>query len=139
MSKVGRGTKRICKSCEAKFYDLNRDPIVCPSCGTPFLLDAPAVDDDLAEVEAVAVVAEPAAKPAPAAAEEPEFISLEEADAEAAGDDTADDDDELVDLGDDAAEIPDDDSEDAFLEQDEEPETDVSGIIGEPIKPDNNS
>jgi uncharacterized protein (TIGR02300 family) len=30
------GTKRICQSCGARFYDLNRDPVVCPSCGTPF-------------------------------------------------------------------------------------------------------
>jgi uncharacterized protein (TIGR02300 family) len=30
------GTKRICQSCSAKFYDLNRDPIVCPKCQTEF-------------------------------------------------------------------------------------------------------
>jgi uncharacterized protein (TIGR02300 family) len=27
-----RGTKRVCKSCEEKFYDLGRDPTVCPMC-----------------------------------------------------------------------------------------------------------
>ncbi len=26
------GTKRRCISCGAKFYDLNRQPIVCPKC-----------------------------------------------------------------------------------------------------------
>jgi uncharacterized protein (TIGR02300 family) len=26
------GTKRRCSSCEAKFFDLNADPIVCPKC-----------------------------------------------------------------------------------------------------------
>jgi uncharacterized protein (TIGR02300 family) len=28
-----RGTKRACRSCEVRFYDLGRDPTVCPSCG----------------------------------------------------------------------------------------------------------
>jgi uncharacterized protein (TIGR02300 family) len=26
------GVKRICTSCAAKFYDLNKQPIVCPKC-----------------------------------------------------------------------------------------------------------
>jgi uncharacterized protein (TIGR02300 family) len=30
------GTKRICQSCSAPFYDLKRDPIVCPKCGSVF-------------------------------------------------------------------------------------------------------
>jgi uncharacterized protein (TIGR02300 family) len=28
------GAKRICQSCGAKFYDMKRDPAVCPKCGT---------------------------------------------------------------------------------------------------------
>lgn len=28
-----RGTKRVCRSCDVRFYDLGRDPTVCPSCG----------------------------------------------------------------------------------------------------------
>ena len=28
------GTKRICHNCGARFYDLRRDPAVCPACGT---------------------------------------------------------------------------------------------------------
>jgi uncharacterized protein (TIGR02300 family) len=35
------GQKRVCNSCAAKFYDLNKDPILCPKCGTEF--DAAAV------------------------------------------------------------------------------------------------
>jgi uncharacterized protein (TIGR02300 family) len=27
-----RGTKRTCKTCEQRFYDLTRDPTVCPMC-----------------------------------------------------------------------------------------------------------
>ena len=29
------GTKRICPNCGARYYDLRRDPIVCPKCGAP--------------------------------------------------------------------------------------------------------
>ena len=36
MAKPELGTKRICPNCGAKYYDLNRDPIVCPRCGTHF-------------------------------------------------------------------------------------------------------
>jgi uncharacterized protein (TIGR02300 family) len=28
------GVKRTCQSCAAVFYDLRRDPIICPKCGT---------------------------------------------------------------------------------------------------------
>src|SRR5271166_5801246 len=30
------GTKRICQSCGTKFYDLQREPIVCPKCRSEF-------------------------------------------------------------------------------------------------------
>lgn len=36
MAKPEWGLKRMCLSCGAKFYDLQRDPILCPSCGTQF-------------------------------------------------------------------------------------------------------
>ena len=36
MAKVELGTKRQCQNCGAKFFDLNKDPIVCPKCGTIF-------------------------------------------------------------------------------------------------------
>ena len=36
MAKPELGTKRLCGSCGAKFYDLSKDPIVCPKCGTVF-------------------------------------------------------------------------------------------------------
>ncbi len=40
MSKPKWGIKRICQSCGAKFYDLQRSPIICPSCGAKFDPDA---------------------------------------------------------------------------------------------------
>ena len=33
MAKPEWGTKRLCTSCGARFYDLNKDPIECPKCG----------------------------------------------------------------------------------------------------------
>ena len=33
MAKAEWGTKRTCLSCGARFYDLRREPIVCPACG----------------------------------------------------------------------------------------------------------
>jgi uncharacterized protein (TIGR02300 family) len=35
-SKAMRGTKRVCPACEARFYDLAREAIACPSCGAPY-------------------------------------------------------------------------------------------------------
>ena len=34
MSKPDWGVKRTCQGCGARFYDLNRTPIMCPKCGT---------------------------------------------------------------------------------------------------------
>ncbi len=34
MAKPELGTKRICVSCNTKFYDLTRTPAVCPKCAT---------------------------------------------------------------------------------------------------------
>jgi uncharacterized protein (TIGR02300 family) len=39
--KALRGTKRGCHACAARFYDLAREPIVCPSCGAHYVPDAP--------------------------------------------------------------------------------------------------
>ncbi len=32
MSKPEWGTKRICQSCAAQFYDMRKSPIICPKC-----------------------------------------------------------------------------------------------------------
>ena len=34
MAKPELGTKRVCVSCNAKFYDLTRQPAICPKCNT---------------------------------------------------------------------------------------------------------
>ncbi len=40
MAKPEWGNKRICQSCGAPFYDLQRDPIVCPKCEAVFDLES---------------------------------------------------------------------------------------------------
>ena len=42
MANPALGTKRICSGCAAKFYDLGKDPIVCPTCDTVFVIPKPA-------------------------------------------------------------------------------------------------
>jgi len=61
--------------------------------------------------------------------EGPEIISLEDAE-EGTSDVPIEEDEEIVDIGDEAAEIPAGDDENAFLEEEEEGEADVSGIVG---------
>jgi uncharacterized protein (TIGR02300 family) len=34
------GTKRRCTTCGAAFYDLNREPIVCPKCHSAYVASA---------------------------------------------------------------------------------------------------
>ena len=38
VSKPELGTKRLCAGCNAKFYDLLKTPIVCPTCEAVFVL-----------------------------------------------------------------------------------------------------
>ena len=37
MTKPELGAKHDCAECSARFYDLNKDPAVCPKCGTKFV------------------------------------------------------------------------------------------------------
>ena len=127
MAKPELGTKRLCGSCGAKFYDLNKDPIVCPKCHTPM---------------AVAALTsrsrpEPAAAPRPIAArqeeavvpetQDAEFVSLEDADAEAQGKKGA----EAAEGAEDDIEIDESMDDAALIEEQEETDDDVTDIIGE--------
>jgi uncharacterized protein (TIGR02300 family) len=121
VAKPELGTKRLCPGCGAKYYDLNRDPISCPKCGTVFeavmtsraakaakVEEAIEEDEDEDDVEA------------------PEIVTLEEADAEAEGDSDDDvpdlEDDDDVDLGDDESD------DDVFIDDEDEDEDSVPGI-----------
>ncbi len=73
MAKLEWGTKHTCQSCGAKYYDLNRNPVSCPKCGTVFNPDAllrSRRSRPAAPAKAAAAVAE--SKPPPPPAAEPE-------------------------------------------------------------------
>jgi len=127
LAKTDLGTKRLCANCGAKFYDLSKTPIVCPKCETVFVV-APVSSRSRPEPAAAA-----AAAAARAAVVEPEvvapetadaeFVSLEEADAEATGTKPGAEGEEIeIDPALDA---------DAFIEEQEEGDADVTDIIGD--------
>ena len=120
MAKPELGAKRQCQACAAKFFDLNRDPIVCPKCGTvfqgaPMRAERPSAKDEESEDE-------------PANAAGVEIVSLDEVEAaeEKSADPVVDD----IDVEDDET------ADDAFLEEEEEDEDDVSSLIDGEIAPD---
>ena len=123
MPKPDLGEKRQCQNCGTKFFDLNKDPILCPKCGTVFQAAplsarasraAAASDDDETDVDAGA-----------------ELVPLEEAD---------NDEDKAVAAvaDDDADDLADDDSgdDDTFLEEEEDGDDDVSDLIDGDIESD---
>src|SRR5262245_56529965 len=105
MSEPARGTERVCPSCGARFYDLNRTPIVCPVCQYTYQMTPPP-------------------SPSPSRRwQRAQPIETRKVEKPIEGDQ------EIVDLGDDGAEIPAGDDENAILEEEEEGEADVSGIV----------
>src|SRR4029453_4996281 len=129
MSKPARGTKRVCPSCGARFYDLNRTPIVCPVCQSVYQVTPPPTRRGERAQPVEPRKAEEQEAEAPVL-EGPEIISLEDAE-EGTSDVPIEEDEEIADIGDDAAEIPAGDDENAFLEEEEEGEADVSGIVAD--------
>ena len=128
MAKPELGTKRLCANCGAKFYDLSKDPIVCPKCATVFV--PPVATRGRPEVAPVVapVVEEEVAVPETA---EAELISLEEAEKETEGTKTP------AAEGGDEVEVDDEALDDAaFIVPEEEEDEDVTDIIGEGIEND---
>jgi len=41
LAKPEWGTKHTCPGCDTRFYDLKKEPIICPSCETKIVLQAP--------------------------------------------------------------------------------------------------
>jgi uncharacterized protein (TIGR02300 family) len=124
--KAELGTKRTCPSCAARFYDLMKNPIVCPKCNANFV--AASVLPSKGEMPAMA----PAPKPRVVEVADDvevadvELISLEDAEAP----DVADDDEtagiEDVDLGEEAGDAAEDDT---FLVEEEEDGDNMSGLL----------
>ena len=125
-SKAARGVKRTCQHCKKRFYDLNRDPIICPYCEEEFKLEKPSEEvlaREKAEAERLAAeerrAAEEAEKKKAAASADPDLTVV--------------DDDDLADLEDveDVPVIANDDATDAFLPDDDDDEEDVTELLGD--------
>ncbi len=127
MAKPELGTKRLCTNCGAKFYDLNKDPIVCPKCHTALELAAAPPPRARPDHAARAPVPPPREEVVAPETPEAEFVSLEEADAEAQG---SKKEGEAVEGGEEV-EIEDEGMDDTFIEEQEEGDEDVTDIIGE--------
>ena len=127
MAKPELGTKRLCGNCAAKFYDLGKDPIVCPKCHTVLQL-AVITSRSRPEPARAQAAAEEVVVPE---TQEAEFVSLEEADAEVEGAKKVPE-GEVVDGADEEIEIEDEQLDDAaFIEEQEEGDEDVADIIGD--------
>lgn len=123
-TKAERGAKHTCQNpdCGARFYDLNRNPAVCPICQTTYEIEKPAVVAAVASAAAdKAAQRRPAKKPVFA---EPAAKSDEVSETDA--------DDALVAIeGDEEPAAAEEDE--TFLEAEEEDGSDMSNIIGGPV------
>ena len=122
MTKAELGTKRVCPNCGARYYDLNRSPILCPRCGTQFELAAVTQRARAAPVKAeVAAVEEVELEK-----EAVETVSLEEADDEATETgavavEGAEEEEEEIEAAED----------DTFLADEDDDDDDVEDIVGD--------
>ena len=103
MTKPELGTKRLCANCCARYYDLNKTPIACPKCGTPFEVVATTTRT---RFEQQVVVSQPEVEPEEAPLEEARTEDVE------------------------TEEIAKDDSEGTLIEEVEDEDIDASEIIG---------
>ena len=129
VAKPELGTKRVCPVTGRKFYDLNKNPVISPYTGEVVPI-APVVASRGRPEAKVSEAAEPELETADAGAE---FVSLEDADAEAQGKKS-----DLPEAVDDDIEVEDDGADDdsTFIEADEEGDDDVTDIIGDGIEKD---
>lgn len=107
------GLKRTCPHCGARFYDLKRQPVICPKCSHPVEAEAaprprrsaPAV---VVEAKPIPVVAEDGLPPVEAEREDPELIE-EDSEAPAEGGESGEEEDE--ELIEDASDLGEDDDD----------------------------
>jgi uncharacterized protein (TIGR02300 family) len=132
VAKAEWGTKRTCLSCGARFYDLRREPIVCPACGAS--VDAVAQSKPrraratpaVAKVAAVAVATQIELEPVVAEDETEVETDLEEAEEEVAESEEAEEEgeEEGESAIEDVSELGDDDMTDVIDTEMDEEETD---------------
>jgi uncharacterized protein (TIGR02300 family) len=109
MPKDEWGVKRVCPNCQTRFYDLQRDPMVCPSCGHSF--DVASLTGPRSRMIAPEKVAKP--KPGPVRDDlddDATVLDDEDDDSVDLGDEVLEDDDDTVDL-DDLTDVAADDDE----------------------------
>ena len=91
-----RGLKRICADCGTRYYDMNKRPVICPSCGAEFALEpkiktrrgrVAANDADNAKNKEAEVSATEEAQPEEGEIEASEDLSLDEVETLEEGDD----------------------------------------------------
>jgi uncharacterized protein (TIGR02300 family) len=133
VAKPELGNKRLCASCGAKFYDLNKDPIHCPKCGTMYevVVVTRPVRPEAAPVAPRPPVPEKAPAPEP---QEVETVSLEEADAEAQGAAPKMPAPTESEVEEEEVEMDESLDDDTFIEEQEEENADVTDIIGGDIE-----
>ena len=159
MVKADLGTKRVCPSCSARFYDLSKRPIECPKCSFAFepeaLYKQRRRQPEPVESQVPANEAEDEENEEDAAETEDAIVEPVEGEPELdTGDEDTEEEDEAaseepehadgmsVVEGEDAAledlddEDVEDDEDDGLLEEVEEDEDDVSGIIDADIEKD---
>ena len=106
-ARASRGTKRTCTSCGERFYDLDRDPIVCPACE---FAHAPS-----AFVRIMPVIVVPEVKAKPPKDDEDDDLEIEDVELDDDDDDDLlpddDDLDDNSDIADVAVDVDDDEEE----------------------------
>lgn len=117
MPKPEWGVKRLCGECGERFYDLGREPAICPNCGAEFL-----------SVEAMAAKAKVRRETAKAdddedVVDDEDDDLVEDDDVDVADDDDDDDDDDIV-VADDDDDDDDDVDDDVLLDDDEDDDDD---------------
>ncbi len=116
-TKQARGTKRTCQSCDERFYDLERSPILCPFCGAKYVIASSPAALAALQAEQREQLNKKSKKPVLADDAEGELPAVEGEEA-------------LPDVETEDAGGGDDDE--TFLEEEEEEGGDMSNIIGGP-------
>jgi uncharacterized protein (TIGR02300 family) len=134
MAKPDLGTKRVCPDTGRKFYDLNKDPVISPYTGKVVPVEAAPVSRARSEQVTTVPRAAPAEEIATPEPAEAEFVSLEEADAEAQGGGSKKPVEPAEAEIEDEVEMDESLDDAAFIEEQEEEDADVTDIIGGDIE-----
>jgi len=139
LTKPELGTKRDCPECSARFYDLHKEPALCPKCQHEFIPEAllkprktraeeeTPKDENEPEKNEAEVTLEDADEEAKA----PVSKRLDPLDGDEEDDDDSDSPEDIPDIEGITVDIDDDDDNDTSLLEDEDTDNDdVAGIIG---------